>query len=108
MGSKIMVVIEDQGTGKSLFLEEGDSIGDFKVVDIEEKEVVLKQEGGKEIILKSVKESKPVKAEEKTGRAGIFGQIGLIERVTRYEPIQVHYVRLEVITDYTGQPHRLF
>jgi len=58
MGSKIMVIIEDRGTGKSFFLQEGDMVGDFKVVVIGEKEVMLRQKGGKEIVLKSVKKEK--------------------------------------------------
>jgi hypothetical protein len=58
MGSRVMVIIEDQGTGKSLFLQQGGTIGDFEVVHIDEKEVTLKQKDGEEIVLKSVKGQK--------------------------------------------------
>lgn len=67
MGSKVMVVIEDEGTGKSFFVQEGDMIGDFLVVTIDEKEVALKKKGGEEIILNSSKkeqEKKEKKASE--------------------------------------------
>ena len=58
MGSKVMVIIEDEGTGKSSFLQEGETVGDFKVVHIDEQEVTLRQSDGKEIVLKSSKEEK--------------------------------------------------
>ncbi|MBU1062446.1 MAG: hypothetical protein KJ952_07010 [Candidatus Omnitrophica bacterium] len=63
MGSKVMVIIEDQGTGKSLFLQEGEAIGDFVVSRIGEKDVSLKKKNGEEIVLRAVK--KEVKEEEK-------------------------------------------
>ncbi len=56
MGEKIMVVIEDQGTGKSYFAEAGGKVGDFEVLRISEKEVALQKKGGEEIILKAKKE----------------------------------------------------
>lgn len=56
MGEKIMVVIEDQGIGKSHFVEAGDKVGDFKVLRIGEKEVALQKQGGEEIILKAKKQ----------------------------------------------------
>lgn len=61
MGSKVMVVIEDQGTGKSFFVQEGDMIGDFLVVAIDEKEVTLKKKGGEEIILSAAKKGQEKK-----------------------------------------------
>ncbi|MDP8230338.1 MAG: hypothetical protein P9L93_04455 [Candidatus Gorgyraea atricola] len=65
MGSKIMVVIEDQGTGKSFFAKEGDMVGDFLVSSIDEKEVVLKKRGGEELVLSAAKKEKKVKKEKK-------------------------------------------
>jgi len=56
MGEKVMVVIEDQGTGKSHFVEVGDKVGDFEVLRISEKEVALQKKGGEEIVLKAKKE----------------------------------------------------
>lgn len=55
MGSKVMVVIEDQGTGKSFFVKEGDMVGDFLVLRIDDKEVALKKKGGEEVVLSAVK-----------------------------------------------------
>lgn len=55
MGEKVMVVIEDEGTGKSFFVREGDMVGDFKVLRIDEKEVALKKKGGEEVVLSAVK-----------------------------------------------------
>jgi type II secretory pathway component PulC len=58
MGSKVMVVIEDEGTGKSYFVQEGDMVGDFLVERIDEKEIALRKKGGEEIILSAVKKEK--------------------------------------------------
>lgn len=55
IGSKVMVIIEDQGTGKSSFAQEGDMIGDFLVFSIDETQVVLKKKGGEEVILNAMK-----------------------------------------------------
>lgn len=55
MGSKVTVVIEDQGTGKSFFVQEGDVVGDFLVSKIDEKRVVMKKKGGEELILNAVR-----------------------------------------------------
>jgi len=55
MGSEVMVIVEDQGTGKSSFVKEGDMVGDFLVLRIDEKEVVLKKSGGEEVVLSAVK-----------------------------------------------------
>ncbi|MBU1007220.1 MAG: hypothetical protein KKH08_06510 [Candidatus Omnitrophica bacterium] len=51
IGQKVMVVIEDVGTGKSFFAQEGDMAGDFLVLRIDDKEVTLKKKGGEEIVL---------------------------------------------------------
>ena len=58
MGSKVMVIIEDQGTGKSFFVKEGDAIGDFSVSSIDKKEVVLEKTGGEIIRLSTIKKEK--------------------------------------------------
>lgn len=55
IGTQVMVIIEDEGTGKSFFVKAGDMVGDFRVVRVDEKEVVLKKQGGEEIILGVVK-----------------------------------------------------
>ncbi|MBU3911243.1 MAG: hypothetical protein KKD90_01515 [Candidatus Omnitrophica bacterium] len=55
MGAKVMVIIEDQGTGKSSFVQEGDMVGDFLVSSIDENYVVLKKKGGEELILSVAK-----------------------------------------------------
>ena len=65
MGSKVMVVIEDQGTGKSFFAKKGDMIGDFLVSSIDDKEVVLKKRGGEELVLSAAKKEKKVKKKKK-------------------------------------------
>ena len=58
LGSKVIVVIEDQGTGKSFFVKEGDMVGDFLVLRIDQKEVVLKKKGGEEVVLSAVKKER--------------------------------------------------
>jgi len=55
MGSAVKVIIEDQGTGKSFFVEEGDMVGDFLVSRINEKGVTLKKRDGEELVLSAVK-----------------------------------------------------
>lgn len=62
MGAKVMVIIEDQGTGKSSFVQEGDMIGDFLVLSIDENKVVFKKKGGEELILSAVKKKDKVKS----------------------------------------------
>lgn len=64
MGSQVMVIIEDQGTGKSYSVKEGDRVGNFSVLSIDDKEVRLKNKEGKEIILATVKKEKEGKKEE--------------------------------------------
>ncbi len=65
MGEKVMVVIEDQGTGKSYFAKEGDTIGDFLVSSIDDKEVVLHKKGGDEIVLSVAKKKQDGQGKEK-------------------------------------------
>jgi len=68
MESKVLVIIEDEGTGKSHFVQVGDMVGDFLVQEIDETKVVLKKKGGEEIILSAIKKediSKEIKTEEK-------------------------------------------
>ncbi|MBU4312843.1 MAG: hypothetical protein KJ706_09025 [Candidatus Omnitrophica bacterium] len=65
MGEKVMVVIEDQGTGKSYFAKEGDTIGDFLVSSIDDKEVVLHKKGGDEIVLSVAKKKQEEQGKEK-------------------------------------------
>ncbi len=63
MGSTVMVIIEDHGTGKSSFVKEGDMVGDFMVLRIDDKEVALKKRDGEEIILSTVKKQREEKKE---------------------------------------------
>jgi len=67
MGSTVKVIIEDHGTGKSFFVQEGDRVGDFLVLRVDDKEVALKKKGGEEIVLSAVKKEKKeaVKKKEK-------------------------------------------
>ncbi|MBU4201665.1 MAG: hypothetical protein KKB85_00760, partial [Candidatus Altiarchaeota archaeon] len=68
MGSTVMVIIEDHGTGKSTFVKEGDMVGDFMVLRIDDKEVALKKRGGEEVILSTVKKQREEKkAKEEAG-----------------------------------------
>ncbi|MBU1006538.1 MAG: hypothetical protein KKH08_02960, partial [Candidatus Omnitrophica bacterium] len=64
-GQKVMVVIEDVGTGKSFFAQEGDMAGDFLVLRIDDKEVTLKKKGGEEIVLGVYKKDQEIKDKEK-------------------------------------------
>jgi hypothetical protein len=68
MGSKVMVIVEDEGTGKSHFVQEGDMVGDFLVERIDEKEVALKKKGGEEIILSVVKKEKEEVGKQEEGK----------------------------------------
>ncbi|MFH1854625.1 MAG: hypothetical protein ABH815_04860 [Candidatus Omnitrophota bacterium] len=65
MGAKVMVIIEDQNTGKSSFVQEGDMVGDFLVSSIDESSVVLKKKGGEEVILSAVKREDKEKSSAK-------------------------------------------
>lgn len=71
MGSKVMVIIEDEGTGKSFFVEEGDMVGDFLVLNIDEKRVVLKKKSGEEVILNAVKKEDEKKSDISDKEVGL-------------------------------------
>jgi len=64
IGAKVVVVIEDQGTGKSYFVESGSMIGDFLVSSIGDEEVVLQKKGGEEIILSVAKKEQKQESDE--------------------------------------------
>ena len=55
IGTQVMVIIEDEGTGKSFFVKVGDTIASFAVMRVDDKEVVLKNKDGEEIVLSVVK-----------------------------------------------------
>lgn len=57
LGAKVIVIIEDQNTGKSFSVKEGDAAGDFTVLSIDEKEIRLKKKDGEEIAISTVKEA---------------------------------------------------
>lgn len=63
LGSKVMVIIEDEGTGKSYSVQEGGLVGDYVVLMVGEKDVLLKNKDGEEILLQTVKKEEP--AQEK-------------------------------------------
>lgn len=56
LGAKIIVIVEDQNTGKSFSVKEGDAAGDFTVLSIDEKEIRLKKKDGEEIAISTIKE----------------------------------------------------
>jgi len=56
LGARIIVIIEDQSTGKSFSVKEGDSAGEFVVVSIGDKEILLRKNSGEEIVISTVKE----------------------------------------------------
>jgi hypothetical protein len=63
LGGRVIVIIEDDNTGKSFSVKEGDTTDDFTVLSIGEKEILLKKKDGEEIAVPTVrKENK----EEKT------------------------------------------
>jgi hypothetical protein len=65
MGTKVMVIIGDEATGKSFFAAEGDYVGDFLVSEVNEKEVKLRKTGGEEIVLNALKKEKETVDEKK-------------------------------------------
>lgn len=65
LGPKVIVIIEDQNTGKSFSVKEGDTAGDFTVLSIDDKEIRLKKKDGEEIVISTVKEEKK-EAEKET------------------------------------------
>ena len=58
LGNKVIVIIEDQNTGKSFSVKEGDTTDGFTVLSIGEKEIMLKKKDGEEISVSTVKEEK--------------------------------------------------
>lgn len=58
LGNKVIVIIEDQNTGKSYSVKEGDTAGDFTVLGIGEKEITLRKKDGEEIAISTLKEEK--------------------------------------------------
>ncbi len=57
LGARVIVIIEDQNTGKSFSVKEGDMAGDCAVLSIGEKEIRLKKKDGEEIAISTVKEA---------------------------------------------------
>jgi hypothetical protein len=58
LGGRVIVIIEDDNTGKSFSVKEGDATDDFTVLSIDEKEIRLKKKDGEEIAVPTVKEGK--------------------------------------------------
>lgn len=56
VGNKVIVIIEDQNTGKSLSVKEGDTLGGFTVLSIGEKEIRIRKKDGEEIAISTLKE----------------------------------------------------
>lgn len=61
LGDRIIVIIEDENTGKSFSVKEGDTVDNFTVLKIGEKEIQLKKKDGEEILIPTVKEEVGVK-----------------------------------------------
>lgn len=70
LGDKVIVIIEDQNTGKSFSVREGDAAGDFTVLSIGEKEITLRKKDGEEIAVSTVKEEKKQKETEDVKEPG--------------------------------------
>jgi hypothetical protein len=58
LGDRIIVILEDENTGKSFTVKEGDTTDSFTVLSISEKEILLKKKDGEEIAVSAVKEEK--------------------------------------------------
>ena len=58
IGGRVIVIIEDDNTGKSFSVKEGDATDNFTVLSIDEKEIRLKKKDGEEIAVPTVKEEK--------------------------------------------------
>jgi len=58
LGARVIVIIEDQNTGKSFSVKEGDSAGEFVVVSIGDKEILLRKNSGEEVVVSTIKEEK--------------------------------------------------
>ena len=61
LGGNIIVIIEDENTGKSFSVKEGDATDSFTVLGIGEKEIRLKKKDGEEIAISMIKEQKKEK-----------------------------------------------
>ncbi len=64
LGTRIIVIIEDQNTGKSFSVKEGDMAGDYTVLSIDEKEIRLRKKDGEEIAISTLKEEKKEEKKE--------------------------------------------
>ena len=64
LGGNIIVIIEDENTGKSFSVKEGDATDSFTVLGIGEKEIRLKKKDGEEIAISMIKEQKKEKVGE--------------------------------------------
>lgn len=69
LGARVIVIIEDQNTGKSFSVKEGDMAGDYTVLSIGEKEIRLKKKDGEEITIATLKEEKKEEKREAPDRA---------------------------------------
>ena len=65
-GAKVIVIIQDQNTGKSFSVKEGDLAGDYTVMSVDDKEIRLKKKDGEEIAISTVKEEKKEEKKEET------------------------------------------
>ncbi len=69
LGPAVIVIIEDQNTGKSFSVKEGDMAGDYTVLSIDEKEIRLRKKDGEEITISTVKEERKEEKKEAPERA---------------------------------------
>jgi len=69
LGARVIVIIEDQNTGKSFSVKEGDMAGDYTVLSIDEKEIRLKKKDGEEIVISTLKEEKKEEKKEAPDKA---------------------------------------
>lgn len=65
LGPKVMVIIEDEGTGKSYSVQEGDKVADYVVSSVGDKEIRLKKDDGEELVLGTIKKEKEEEVSEK-------------------------------------------
>ncbi|MCX5692696.1 MAG: hypothetical protein NTX47_03320 [Candidatus Omnitrophica bacterium] len=61
LGGSVIAIIEDENTGKSFSVKEGDTADNFTVLGIDEKEIRLIKKDGEEIAISTVKEEKKEK-----------------------------------------------
>ena len=69
LGARVIVIIEDQNTGKSFSVKEGDMAGDYTVLSIDGKEIRLRKKDGEEITISTVKEERKEEKKEAPERA---------------------------------------